>query len=107
MANNCCAVHAIQRTGAGASCQKNPSNYIAMQLSYTVVPQDDNSLMTALVNNGPVSVGVAVGAGFEAYSSGIIDPASACGRGINHAVLLVGYGTDAKTGIPYWLFKNR
>ena len=26
--------------------------------------------------------------------------------GINHAVLLVGYGVDATTGMKYWIIRN-
>ncbi len=53
---------------------------------------------------GPVSVGVdASGFAFKFYKSGIIT--KWCGTEIDHAVLLVGYGTDSK-GTDYWLVKN-
>jgi cathepsin L len=38
------------------------------------------------------------------YKGGIINSA-ACGTNLNHAVLLVGYGTDS-TGKAYWIVKN-
>lgn len=31
---------------------------------------------------------------------------SECSDQLNHAILVVGYGTDASTGVPYWLVKN-
>ena len=52
---------------------------------------------------GPVSVGVdASDTAFKFYKSGIIK--KRCGTAIDHAVLLVGYGTDK--GVDYWLVKN-
>lgn len=52
---------------------------------------------------GPVSVGVdASGLAFKLYKNGIIT--KWCGTAIDHAVLLVGYGTDK--GTDYWLVKN-
>ena len=29
-----------------------------------------------------------------------------CGTSINHAVVLIGYGTDLATGKDYWLVRN-
>jgi len=59
-------------------------------------------LATAL-QLGPVSVGVdASDHAFKFYKSGIIK--KRCGTSIDHAVLLVGYGTD--NGVDYWLVKN-
>jgi C1A family cysteine protease len=42
---------------------------------------------------------------FRYYKSGILSSTSGCGTAINHAVLLVGYGT-ASNGIPFWIIKN-
>lgn len=40
---------------------------------------------------------------FQSYSSGIIS-STKCGTRLDHAVLLIGYGTD--NGADYWLLKN-
>jgi len=79
---------------------------VAMAPTYADIPQDDTALMTALATSGPISVSVAVGDLFMSYVSGIMDPTTACEAETNHAVLLTGYGTDTKTGKPYWLVKN-
>lgn len=39
------------------------------------------------------------------YHSGIYDN-TGCGTNLDHAVLAVGYGTDADSGLEYWLIKN-
>ena len=39
------------------------------------------------------------------YQSGVMD-SPACGTALNHAVLAVGYGTDAATGAAYFKLKN-
>lgn len=63
---------------------------------------DPTQLATALLD-GPVSIGVdASGIGMQYYHKGIIK--RWCGTTIDHAVLLVGYGTD--NGTDYWLVKN-
>ena len=55
------------------------------------------------LQKGPVSIGVdASGLGMKFYKKGIIK--KWCGIDIDHAVLLVGYGTEK--GVDYWLVKN-
>jgi cathepsin C len=71
----------------------------------------------ALVNNGPVAVGFEVYDDFMEYRTGVYhhtgvtdnlnrlnkwDPFQLT----NHAVLVVGYGTDPDTKTPYWTVKN-
>lgn len=57
------------------------------------------------IQKGPVSIAVAANSSiFMFYKGGILNSTS-CGTGLNHAVLLVGYGTDAN-GQQYWLVKN-
>merc|ERR1711862_574188 len=64
---------------------------------------DENALMAAL-NIGPVSVLIeADKRAFNGYSGGILDN-PACGTQLDHAVLLVAYGTQGTK--DYWKIKN-
>jgi len=61
--------------------------------------------MLEAVTKGPVEVLVeADRSAFQFYRSGTLDDAS-CGQDIDHAITLVGYGTDT-TGKNYWIVKN-
>jgi C1A family cysteine protease len=42
---------------------------------------------------------------FQQYKSGIFDSAK-CGTSLDHATLVVGFGTDAASGTDYWIMKN-
>ncbi|XP_070504713.1 cathepsin K-like [Chironomus tepperi] len=53
---------------------------------------------------GPISVGLCAEESFMAYESGIYDVDN-CGDEANHAVTIIGYGTDSHNG-DYWLIKN-
>ena len=59
------------------------------------------------LKQGPVSVGVAVSDAFVFYTGGVLnDPL--CGSAfeeLGHAVVLVGWGTDAQYG-EYWIVRN-
>ena len=62
------------------------------------------------ITYNPISVSLhSANYGFQFYSGGFIDPETAgCDNngGIDHAVLLVGYGVDEDTGREYWIVKN-
>jgi cathepsin C len=71
----------------------------------------------ALVKNGPIVVGLEVYDDFMHYKSGVyhhtglVDKVNGMNKWnpfqiTNHAVLVVGYGTDDKTREPYWIVKN-
>merc|ERR1712110_1327984 len=66
------------------------------------VPRSETALMAAL-NKGPVSIAIeADKSAFQGYRGGILDN-PACGTQLDHAVLLVTYGTEGK---DYWKIKN-
>jgi len=67
------------------------------------VEQDTNALMEA-VSKQPVSIALDAAAGglFQHYRGGIL--AGMCGQQLDHAVLIVGYGTENSQ--DYWIVKN-
>lgn len=70
---------------------------------FSEVARFDPVQLAQALQKGPVSVGVdASDWGIRYYKSGIIT--KNCGTSIDHAVLLVGYGTD--NGVDYWTIKN-
>lgn len=84
-----------------------------------VSANDPVSMQQALVDYGPLWVSMFAGDSttfinnlilrlFTSYSSGILQPAG-CPTLLsttNHAVVIVGYGVDDKTGIPFWKVRN-
>ena len=74
---------------------------------HLVKPEDDVILMLAVASIGPTAVSIKVTENFFFYQKGVFyDPACNDGRrATNHAVLLVGYGTDENGG-DFWIIKN-
>merc|ERR1712127_220434 len=79
------------------------------------------AMMTELATNGPIAIGFMVLDDFSAYSGGVyVNTASVSAWNpfvaVNHAVLMVGYGTcdgvntpdcgNAPDGTPFWIVKN-
>lgn len=93
---------------ADGYCHFNNATIGAQLYGYVnVTPYDAVALKTALVNNGPISI--AIDAGHKSmvfYANGVYYEPE-CGNtpdDLDHAVLLVGYGT--LYGQDYWLVKN-
>lgn len=75
--------------------------------TYVQVPvNNEEAMKDALVNVGPIHVSLHASKEFVNVGSAIFtDPNNLClNQGNNHAVLLVGYGTEY--GQDYWLIKN-
>ncbi|RAL44754.1 hypothetical protein DM860_003513 [Cuscuta australis] len=71
-------------------------------------PRNDEIALQEYVATRPVSVSINGAAeGFQHYKSGVFSSGDCHGRvETNHAVLLIGYGTDPDTGVDYWKIKN-
>lgn len=71
---------------------------------YDVKPNDQVALKTAVLKN-PVVVAIEADTKyFQSYSSGILTDSIKCGTNLDHAVEIVGYGTE--NGINYWKVRN-
>jgi len=68
-------------------------------------PHSEPDLLAAAATIGPISVAIdASHASFQLYKSGVYYEASCYENILDHAVLVVGYGTQ--NGLDYWLVKN-
>ena len=77
--------------------------------SYVRVGRTEADFMEALEAVGPLAVAIRASSDvFRFYRSGVIDTEECMGVGssVDHAVLLVGYGTDDASGADYWILKN-
>merc|ERR1712099_1748 len=89
------------RTG---TCDTSKIKPVAFNGGYTDLPMNDyTALMDAVANVGPVAISIAAGGfTFQFYGGGVL---SNCNDYVmDHAVQLVGYGTDS--GKDYWLVRN-
>jgi C1A family cysteine protease len=84
----------------GAACSSDASKVVATLSGYSRVEPNEDALKETVSSQGPVAVGIEVKDSFFSFSTGIYSEADCTAAGINHAVLVVGYGDD------YWLVKN-
>ncbi|XP_060807402.1 procathepsin L [Amyelois transitella] len=72
---------------------------------YTLVtPRSVNALKYAVYTYGPVEVTIHASDVMILYSSGVFYDVSCEGQRLNHAVVVVGYGS--RDGEPYWIVRN-
>jgi len=73
--------------------------------SYETLPANTyKPLMVAVATKGPIAISVDASA-WHSYESGVFNGCNQTNPDIDHAVQLVGYGTDNKLG-DYWLVRN-
>lgn len=90
-----------------AKCRTTPNEKKNKKLK-TIKPKgDEQELKKAVGTVGPVSVGLdALNDKFMFYGGGVYFNPECKPEKVSHAVLAIGYGTDEKTGMDYWLIKN-
>lgn len=93
-------------TGSASTCKYNAASGVISTTGYVNVAKNDPSAHLDALQNGPVSIAIAASSSaIQFYKSGVIT-SSGCGISVNHAVNMVGYGTDSATGNDYWLIRN-
>jgi cathepsin L len=103
--------------GSTGTCDKSKIKPVAKITGYVKLPTNNyTALMNAVVSKGPIAISAAAEP-WQLYSKGIYN--GDCGSDIDHAIQLVGYGTQAKEGRmllggggggggsgDYWLVRN-
>ena len=64
---------------------------------------DVTRMVAALQKYGPAQIGIDASC-VSGYTGGIITNCTS--RNVDHAVAIVGAGTDAKIGVDYWIVRN-
>jgi C1A family cysteine protease len=91
-------------TKTAGACQKCSSAGVKFTSCYDVAPKDQLALK-ASVSKQPVVIAIEADTRyFQSYSTGILTDATKCGTNLDHAVEIVGYGTE--NGIDYWKVRN-
>ena len=65
-----------------------------------------STLMAELSARGPLDVAMVVHNDFWNYKRGVYASGAASPAAGGHAVKMLGYGTDAASGLPYWICQN-
>lgn len=91
--------------GDAYKCNLTRSAPVAKITNFVNLPQNENApILNHLLNHGPLAVSVDA-RGWHFYEGGVYDGCNQTVPDINHAVQLVGVGTDPKHG-DYWLLRN-
>lgn len=102
--NGQCTDASYPYTAVTGNCQKCTSAGVKFSGCSDVTPNDQVALKAAVAQQ-PVVIAIEADTRyFQSYSSGILTDATKCGTNLDHAVEIVGYGTE--NGIDYWKVRN-
>ena len=91
--------------GADSQCHDECSILASID-SHSCVPALNESALLQALTLQPIAVAIEADQSiFQHYTGGVIDDPK-CGQQLDHAVLLIGYGTDSATGQDYYVVKN-
>ncbi|XP_072258360.1 cathepsin 8-like [Pyxicephalus adspersus] len=93
--------------GKKMACSYNSDKALFLNASKSYVLTGEENIASAVALEGPITVGFGVDNQFMFYDKGIYD--GACAPKMNHAIIIVGYGTDhdeENGSQDYWLIKN-
>jgi len=94
-------------TAHSGTCKFDMSKAVCPVKSYIrpTTTENEVELAAACAEKGVISVAIdASGWDFQLYSSGIYNPSDCSSTSLDHAVGIVGYGTEA--GTDYWIVRN-
>jgi cathepsin L len=101
IAHGICSEASYPYQGVDGTCKK--CTPVASIKSYTDDPAGNENNLSNMIQTGPVSIAIeADQSAFQFYSGGVFS--AACGKNLDHGVLIVGYGTMSSK--PYWIVKN-
>jgi hypothetical protein len=86
---------ALHRTAPGAA-----------GAAYSPGPRDVGAMQADIALRGPIQAGIFLFDDISSYTSGVYTRTSVYSTG-GHAVQVIGWGTDASSGLDYWLVQNR
>jgi cathepsin F len=91
-------------TGRDGSCKAQKADELVFISSWKQIPSDEAQMAAALVQYGPLSIGINAGP-MQWYMGGIANPWSIlCNpKSIDHGVAIVGFGSQPK---DYWTIRN-
>jgi C1A family cysteine protease len=93
----------VSENGETSSCETKCKGVVTVNSCYDIEENNQQDLKNALYKQ-PVSVAIDASTPyFQLYNGGIID-SNKCGTDLDHAVFLIGYGTE--NGTDYWLLRN-
>jgi cathepsin L len=93
-------------TGRDGRCQSGKPVAATIRSYHDVTKYSESALQSAVSSVGPVSIAIdASHWSFQTYSSGVYYEPSCSSYNLDHAVLVVGYGSTG-TGSDYWIVKN-
>ncbi|CAD6216880.1 unnamed protein product [Miscanthus lutarioriparius] len=84
-------------------CRFNPRKPVVKINGKRMMRDTTEAQLLCRVYKQPVLVAIEANRAFSRYSKGVFT--GPCGTRLNHAVLVVGYGTTAN-GVDYWIVKN-